>query len=122
MGLLNKILARSGAQDPRRDAAAEWRHWVEGSPFGGIVLELPDGAPPGPAGIAEPLLDQVTRMVASVGAAAPLPGGRCLVLLPGDRDDDLIAHRLCASLDARALAVFRAAQVDAALLELRPFL
>ena len=57
------------------------------------------------------------------GAVCPeLPGGRCLVLLPGGLDMDLFAHRLSHSTGSSVLFTTSAYDSDTAIEALTPYL
>jgi hypothetical protein len=61
-------------------------------------------------------------MVSYFGSVHPLPRGACLVLIPGDMDGELVAHRLEKSMETKAACCFRAESSAQALKLLKPYL
>ena len=75
-----------------------------------IVLEIPDpaGGPEGNSADKEKFCKRVSDITSMTGTVFPLPSGRPLILLPLEKDRDLIAHRLSKSLNTRPLMSFEA--------------
>jgi hypothetical protein len=55
---------------------------------------------------------QINGMVSSFGTAIRLPSGRVLILLPGQYDCALVAHRLCGNLEAAVMLFFESGNAD----------
>jgi hypothetical protein len=86
--------------------------------FGGIVVDLPETINDGEK---DEFLQKVSRMTSLFGLVAPLPAGRCVVLLPQRIDRALIAHRLKISLKTGIPESFDANSPREALEILKPY-
>jgi len=107
-GLLREVESRktlSGENDSSGPALEEEIiHYHKTHPaFYGILLETPPEWP-GYRNWTKHILERVE----SIGTALPVNRRRSLVLLPGDMDGGLIAHRLVKSLPAKLLRTFEA--------------
>jgi hypothetical protein len=79
------------------------------SPLQGFVLDFPkDFEEKSKQGFYK----QISGMVSSFGTAVRLPSRRVLVLLPKEYDCALVAHRICANLEAAVLLFFEANNTD----------
>jgi hypothetical protein len=85
--------------------------------FQGIVVEMTDEY--SDSADFAPVLSTIT---ASLGEVLPLPSRFCLVLVPGETDRELLAHRLSKSLKTRTPFQFRADSPDKALKLLHAYL
>ncbi|MDR2304253.1 MAG: hypothetical protein LBE10_06670 [Treponema sp.] len=63
----------------------------------------------------------VSRAVSSLGNVFPLPDSTCLILVPATMDQELLAHRLSKSLDAKIALRFEADSADKVLEILKSF-
>jgi len=116
MGLLDRIEAMDAGRDPPAapggvpDAARELvTGFARGSASFHVLILRRDCGDGG-------LSDAVTALAGAHGArCADLPGGECLVLLPGALDPDLFAHRICDSAGASAVFRFSSGSADEAL-------
>jgi hypothetical protein len=61
-------------------------------------------------------------MVSYFGSVHPLPRGACLILIPGDMDGEMVAHRLEKSMKTKAACSFAAESSAQALKLLKPYL
>ena len=68
------------------------------------------------------LLSKTSAMLASLGTAYLLPGGNCLVLIPGNIDRELLGHRLSHSIKTPVLHHFFSVSFSVALRELNLYL
>jgi hypothetical protein len=66
--------------------------------------------------------DTAAAMVVHFGSAYSLPGGKCLVCVPGDMDRELLIHRLSKSMNAVALSQFKTESAAEAAQALTPYL
>jgi hypothetical protein len=104
--------------------AALLRYSKKVSAFGGIVLRSPQSPPDRGTDAAklDGFLKQLASMLGSFGAVVKLPSKDALILLPGNRDRNLISHRLSKTLSLTPLAVFESNQPERAFSLLRPYL
>jgi len=114
MGLLGKAIAIQNAQITNKDAASGGLEalvvdYHRTNPlFHGIVFS---GVSP-----------DIDALLSGHGAVCrTLPGGDCLVLLPGDFDRELFAHLLSHSSGLAILSQFSANAVSPALEALKPY-
>jgi hypothetical protein len=127
MGLLSKAAVKMtepaetvASAAPEGDIARELeKHFSANSSMQGIVLEIPPGFNAKKEG--EDFGARVSRIVAIIGSALPLPPRAILTLFSGTSDRELIAHRLERSLNTKILTAFTAESVVEALKHIGPY-
>jgi hypothetical protein len=92
--------------------------YCEGNPvFQGIVFEMPDTY-----NNSTDFAEALGLVLATLGAALPLPSHFCLVLIPGDFDRELLTHRLAKSLKIKSVFQFKSNSPDKAIKLLHAYL
>ncbi|MDR1618060.1 MAG: hypothetical protein LBS06_03300 [Treponema sp.] len=136
MGLLSKAAARPGRGSllrkigRRKEAAALSAACPDDSPdaeaeigrflrdhgsFQGIVLRLLSDTEK------EAFIPRTKKILSPLGAVCSLSPQSCLILVSGDIDSELLAHRLSKSLKTGVLHRFRAGTLEGALEQVSPY-
>jgi hypothetical protein len=107
MGLLSKAAVKTGPGPGNTEQKI--REYHKNHPaFQGMVLKFPRN-------------DTISRAVSAFGAVLSLSPENSLVLIPGDVDRELLAHRLSKTLKAQVLYQFQADDPGQALSLLAPY-